>query len=864
MRFAGWSPSTTVLLGVLRFLHRLHAVHGQAPNVPIQLCVEEQLPDPNWPAATAEASQRAWPFGAQPSGLQCLPEEPDGHLGKCDRDIQVWKLKEFNGVIIEPLRLSRYEYASASESACKQHAYAMPLIEYWQWRPDDGGCYTNEAEKLEYGLVPKDFPYPLLSSDVSEASGKKGVVGEFIQHYCPFDDTAVPVIPADQTHYTSADKVELADGEQLEIHGSLAATLQAWDVSLGDRVSRHQAIADVEFGNTLMRVFAPTDGWLVDIKVRAGAVFAMGDVIGTVDKTGDSTKTSATLFFRHFLVKLDDEIKEGQAVAVVEDGEGKSIHLKADASGRVKDVLPITDGEVVRHTEDVIKLQQPPGAASKSQPSTGHASAETTTAATSSAAQLAAAPSATTEAHHQAAKSPGDDTSTVMRSGASSMLSTSVEESTTAAAPTSSGVGSMLAASTSVDESTTAAAPTSTPVACPLLKSDMEHVVITPEEQLVFQKFQVAPRQCVEAGQVIAIGEADGEEVSISAGEKGCIEALNNLTANSLISSDCDVASLRVELPAGVEAVGFNEPVIFLEFLVKEGDFVEENATMAIFSPMNGSSAERHLRSLTSTGSLLAPYSALILEEKEVPKGSTVIAGQPVVYIEHADSRKSFEARLLWYLLVLQLALCCCICCLAFQRKEEAKPSYEPVLEGENTDSMSREHVLKIKFEDGAGQLHEKRFRYRPLGLEYTREAPIRVARFKEQSQAQRQGVQIGWKIVGINKRDVREDFSFSHVDQLILDGLDGLPPLPVALQFQCPDGVTRSLDIRRRVLGITWAGGRASGMVGGVREFSQAETLGIQSGWQLTHIGEDPLTEDVDGETLRGLLSARLEHLPG
>eukprot|EP00971_Amphidinium_carterae_P017717 349155-Amphidinium_carterae.1 len=67
-------------------------------------------------------------------------------------------------------------------------------------------------------------------------------------------------------------------------------------------------------------------------------------------------------------------------------------------------------------------------------------------------------------ARYEAAKSPGDDTSTVMRSGASSMLSTSVEESTTAAAPTSSGVGSMLAASTSVDESTTAAAPTSTPV----------------------------------------------------------------------------------------------------------------------------------------------------------------------------------------------------------------------------------------------------------------------------------------------------------------------------------------------------------------------------------------------------------------
>mmetsp|Transcript_18901 Transcript_18901/g.43932 ORF Transcript_18901/g.43932 Transcript_18901/m.43932 type:complete len:751 (+) Transcript_18901:83-2335(+) len=733
------------ILAIGTLFLRISLFADVAAGDPVQICVQEQLPLPTWPGDSAEASQRAWPFGLQPGGLQCLPQAPTGELGRCDDELMVWVLKEFVDVVITPLSLSPDNNASTSEAACKEHAYASPSVELWQWRPKSG-CYTNEQ-------AGEAFPYPLQSSHLVEASSvnEQGAVGQFIQHYCPYSATAVPVIPAHQFRYVSSTQVALPNGQLIDSssgNASLIAKLLVWEKPLGSRVQNAEALASLSLGLQVVTVFCPVDGWLVRLEVEEGNTVSLGKVIAVIDTISDSVGGS-------------------------------------EAPGEV----------------------------------------------------------------------------------------------------------------------------------CPELDEDLEHVTVVASESVSFTRFVVAPEDCVDKDETIAMAtrvSVNGvEDGNISAPEAGCISVLSNLTEGSELPAGCNVATLRVTLPEGVEGVGLDitEPVMFLDFLVSEGDYVEENGTMAIYSFFNTSNGsneatQRRLRSLdleSGGGALKAPYYAHIEDERSFHRGDTIRPGQHVMYIKRA---KKGDFWLLWIILLLLLLLFfCCLALLCLQRsQDEDKPveEAEPLVEAEApppeqseppTPVQSRQEVpppppplplgpfpvaptpappverrppnLKIIFEDDDGQTHEKRFEYHPLGIEFSRRAPIKVSGFKDHSYARQQGVQIGWTIVQIGNHDVHRDHSFEHVDGLLIDGLRDLPVFPVDLVFELPDGtLTEPYRATRHVLGIQWVR-HAPIKIDIVKPNSQAEALGIEAGWRIARIGEYDVSHDHSVQHVEKLLYEALQHLP-
>mmetsp|Transcript_28356 Transcript_28356/g.65719 ORF Transcript_28356/g.65719 Transcript_28356/m.65719 type:complete len:750 (+) Transcript_28356:81-2330(+) len=736
------SPVLAALM--LTVASRPHAVSGNA----VQLCIHEQIPAATWPAETAEDSQEAWPFGLQPAGNQCLPASPTGEGGSCARGIEVWVLKQFNGVILKPLSLSSADGVSDSAEACKGHAYATPAVEFWQWRPESG-CFTNEGSSAT-------FPYPLTTADLEEPSEGEGagIFGEFIQHYCPYNDTAIPVILGHQFRYVSGSQVRLPSGQPLDTNDSrspFAPKLLKWEVPLGSEVTAGEMLATVSLDNQVVTIMAPVDGWLVKLNIEPDEEFSLSRVVAEIN--------------------------------------------------------------VVSNT-----------------------------------AEGAPAPASTTE-----------------------------------------------------------------PPECPDLRPDLEHEGVPASTAGVFLKFTAAEGDCVEEGDAIAVVTTEaGEGVKIGAPSKGCLSALADLKKGASLSSSCPIALLKVPLPAGVEGLSFDndEPVTFLEFLVEEGDDVDENATLARSGNNSGASTERRLRAISASGSggkLIAPYDCHIEDIVDIRKGESVKPGQKVMYISKAKKYDGPPFPLILLLLLLLCCICLFCCCRSSDEekppedpRDEAQPLVPPPVVSQPPPPPAQQPAqqparaapapapppppppaaaaaphqatpaaeppkpqLKMVFEDPAGQTHEKRFEYHPLGIQFSQRAPITVSGFKDHSYARTQGVQKGWKIVGIGQHDVHKDHSYEHVDRLLLDSLKTLPPWPIGLVFERPDGsFTEPLLITRHTIGIQWQR-HAPVKIEKVFTGSQAEALGIRPGWRIARISEHDVSHDHSISHVEKLLKESLQHLP-
>lgn len=88
-------------------------------------------------------------------------------------------------------------------------------------------------------------------------------------------------------------------GEKLEVKvpqlpESVAdATIAAWHVKAGEKVTRDQNLVDIETDKVVLEVVAPADGVLAEIKQEEGATVGADDVIGIVE-AGDVARSSTT------------------------------------------------------------------------------------------------------------------------------------------------------------------------------------------------------------------------------------------------------------------------------------------------------------------------------------------------------------------------------------------------------------------------------------------------------------------------------------------------------------------------------------------------------------------------------------------
>lgn len=83
---------------------------------------------------------------------------------------------------------------------------------------------------------------------------------------------------------------------------------------------------------------------------------------------------------------------------------------------------------------------------------------------------------------------------------------------------------------------------------------------------------------------------------------------------------------------------------------------------------------------------------------------------------------------------------------------------------------------VRIDFKTQEGQVKTFEFGEKPLGIMFTKQSPIRIEMFRHNSLAQQLGVQIGWEIVRIGDDDLRPEYDFKRVDQMLEGYLQHLP----------------------------------------------------------------------------------------
>lgn len=88
---------------------------------------------------------------------------------------------------------------------------------------------------------------------------------------------------------------------------------------------------------------------------------------------------------------------------------------------------------------------------------------------------------------------------------------------------------------------------------------------------------------------------------------------------------------------------------------------------------------------------------------------------------------------------------------------------------------------LRVDFLTSHGDVETRYFEKQPLGLIFSRKAPIVIEQFKPLSYGRSVGVEVDWTIVRIGDVDVTDDHNFRNVDGLLMDGLSRLDTIPDA-----------------------------------------------------------------------------------
>jgi len=85
---------------------------------------------------------------------------------------------------------------------------------------------------------------------------------------------------------------------------------------------------------------------------------------------------------------------------------------------------------------------------------------------------------------------------------------------------------------------------------------------------------------------------------------------------------------------------------------------------------------------------------------------------------------------------------------------------------------------MRIDFKTEDGHKKVTYFKSHPIGIDFTKHAPIKVEHVKKGSLAEQEGVKPHMEVIRMGDVDVTEDHSFKHVNQMLHDGLNHLPLL--------------------------------------------------------------------------------------
>lgn len=162
-------------------------------------------------------------------------------------------------------------------------------------------------------------------------------------------------------------------GEKLEVKvpqlpESVAdATIAAWHVKAGEKVTRDQNLVDIETDKVVLEVVAPADGVLAEIKQEEGATVGADDVIGIVEAGGEAAssgdaKSSDTSADSNDSDDDGDSEVAGPAVRrLLAEHDLKASDVKGTGKGG-----RVTKEDVEKHVKDGGKKEAPAAAKSES------------------------------------------------------------------------------------------------------------------------------------------------------------------------------------------------------------------------------------------------------------------------------------------------------------------------------------------------------------------------------------------------------------------------------------------------------------------------------------------------------------------
>jgi len=285
--------------------------------------------------------------------------------------------------------------------------------------------------------------------------------------------------------------------------------------------------------------------------------------------------------------------------------------------------------------------------------------------------------------------------------------------------------------------------------------------------------------------------------------------------------------------------------------------------------------------------------------------GALVPLGKPLVIM-----RKRKDIPIWWWLLLfLALLLCCLLCCFFFYRDDEdnTNNNKEPATQEEKRPIVAavaptpRQDPVpagppppppataapppvvaaaaapvaapapvvevpktRIDFEDEKKVVHSFNFEYHPIGIVFTRKAPIKVDDFfKCNSLAKKMGVQKGWAIVRIHNHNVLKDHDFQHVDKLLIESLKPLPTNPLEIEFLTPTQEQKIVKLVKHPLGFEFSKHAPFKVTKMTQTNNEAVGQGLEVGWQIKRVAEHEVTTNTGHKELNEWLMEGLKHLP-
>jgi len=134
-------------------------------------------------------------------------------------------------------------------------------------------------------------------------------------------------------------------------------------------------------------------------------------------------------------------------------------------------------------------------------------------------------------------------------------------------------------------------------------------------------------------------------------------------------------------------------------------------------------------------------------------------------------------------------------------------------------------------------------FDYRPVGIIFCPDKPIRIESFAFNSYAKTFGLTEEQRLTRIKEFDIKGNHDHSHVESVLADAMKDLPYWPLKIVFRTPIGGIEEIEFVQKPLGMLFTE-KMPFTVRKFRPYSLAQRMGVQAGWEIVRIADEDTTQ--------------------